>query len=100
MGKVEMLVTSAIYQHGMNSVSDLYASKRKGCRKKSCYIVYNVIFSWLVPLLLYVGYHNCFMLPNYCTLMWCWLFSLLGMSFFEVFTMIYYGFMLQALMIV
>ena len=54
--------------HGMNSVSDLYASKRKGCRKK-CYIVYNAIFVCLVPSLPHARYHHCFMLPSLCELM-------------------------------
>ena len=55
--------------HGMNNVSDLYASKRRGCRKKLCYVIYNVIFCCPVPLPLYVGYHNYFMSPSYCLLM-------------------------------
>ena len=50
--------------HGMNSVSDLYASKRKGYRKRQCYIVYNAIFGCLASSLLHVGYHHCFMSPN------------------------------------
>ena len=33
----------------MNSVSDIYASKRKGYKKKLSYIVYNVIFGCPVP---------------------------------------------------
>ena len=37
--------------HGMNSVSDLYASKRKGCRKKCLHAV----FGCPVPLLLRVN---------------------------------------------
>ena len=57
--------------HGMNSVSNLYASKRKGCRKALCYIVGNVIFSCPGSLLLYVGYNYCFMSPSYCVLLWC-----------------------------
>ena len=55
--------------HGMNSVSNLYASKRKGCRKKESYIVYYVTFGCPVPSLLYFGYHNCFMSPSCCALM-------------------------------
>ena len=39
--------------HGINSVYDLYASKRKGCRKKKCYIVYNAIFGCPVSSLLH-----------------------------------------------
>ena len=35
----------------MNSASDLYASKRKGCRKK-CYIVYNATF--VCPVTLFI----------------------------------------------
>ena len=75
----------------MNSVSDLYASKRKGCRRK-CYIVCYILLSatvtslsW-VPLLLYVAWllGINMMLIAY----------LLVMSFFEVFTMIYYEFLL------
>ena len=50
--------------HGMNSVSDLYAGKRKGCRKKSCSIVYNAIFVSSVPSVPHIRYHHCFMLPS------------------------------------
>ena len=32
-------------------------------------IVYNVTLGCPVPLLLYVGYHYCFMLPSYSVLM-------------------------------
>ena len=55
--------------HGMNSVSDLYASKRKGCRKAQCYIAYYFIFGCSVPSMLYFGYHTCVMSPNYCALL-------------------------------
>ena len=50
--------------YGMNSASVLYASKRKDVEKK-CYIVYNVIFGCLVPLLLHAWYCYCFMSPSY-----------------------------------
>ena len=46
--------------HGMNNASDLYASKRKGCRKNNVYLQYLV-----------VRYHYCFMLPSYWELTWC-----------------------------
>ena len=36
--------------HGMNSVSNLYASKRKGCRKNKVYMLYLVVW-----------YNYCFM---------------------------------------
>ena len=53
--------------HGMNSVSDLYASKRKGCRKKKLYCV--LFYIWLFGTITAFEYHNCFILPSYCALM-------------------------------
>ena len=37
--------------HGMNSVSDLYSTKRKGCRKKWLYAFFSIlknVFTWLI----------------------------------------------------
>ena len=55
MGKGEVFAMLALYQYPcMNSVSDLYSTKRKSCRKKWLCIYFYSIFKDLF-ILLFIG---------------------------------------------